>query len=390
MVEEVGPQHPLRVLYVHHAEMVYGAAESLLSLLRHFPQGAVDATLLSPPGSALSTSGAEGVSTHIPVEPWELQLSPDPVVLARQWQGLTRLSAAIRSAAKAGTIDLIHANTWASAVAAARSGVRGVPLLWHVRDLKLRQFVPGWLRGRCAGQIAISRTVREFLVGRGYPADEVHLVYNGIDPADFEAKRSRDEIRSELGLDNDAPAIIAVARPAPWKRHELLLEAAAQVAAQVDGTQFLFAGALGEREEQRVAELRQLAADLGIAAQVHFLGHRDDVADVVGASDVFWHGADREPLGRVVLEAMMLSKAIVVPDSAGPGEMIDHEVTGLAVEPGSAPALAEGVVKMLTEPDFARRCGRQARRQVLTRFSADTMAAETLAVYRQVLQGSSP
>lgn len=378
----------LKVLYVHHAPMAGGACESLLSLLRHLPPE-VTGMLLSPPGGALAVPGAAGRADLRPVSPLQLHWSLSPAVLLKARADLARLSEEIRRAQKAFAPDLIHANTWPAALAATQARLGGIPVIWHVRDLRIRPLVLNRLGGQTSDCIAISQAVREFLLAQGATPERVHLVYNGLDLAEFRPQRSREEVRQELGLPPEARVMMAVGDLVAWKRHDLLLQAARVLQPQVPELLLVVVGGHGERHAQRRSELETLAQDLGLSGKVRFTGHREDVPDLLQACDVFVHAALDEPFGRVVLEAMALGKPVVVYDAAGPGELVQKEVSGLAVTPvGSAEALAGGVLRMLTEPDLALRCGEQARQRVAAEFTADRMAAETVAVYRRVLERS--
>jgi len=381
---------PLRVLYVHHAEMAGGAANSLLVLLRHLPPEQVDAVLVSPSDGYMQQAGAAGPARHRHIDRTQVRWSPNPLKLMQQRAQLLRLTVVLRKLHEAEHFDLVHANCWPAALAALAMGRDAPPVICHVRDTHTRAVVTRWLRSGCAAYIAIAHNVREFLLRNGYRDDLVHLIYNGIDADEFRPMRGRDEVRQEFGLGADTPLICCVARTAPWKRHELLLETALLLRKQRTDVRVLLVGGYGERDVERLGQLQELAGMSGLDDTVIFTGHRDDVPDLLAASDVFLHAASTEPMGRVVLEAMVLGKPIVVPDAAGPGELIEDSVSGLAVEPEDAPALAHATLKMLAEPEFARDCGRRARERVLTQFSATGMAQKTLALYRSVLARAGP
>jgi glycosyltransferase involved in cell wall biosynthesis len=281
--------------------------------------------------------------------------------------------------------ELIHANTWPAALAGISANV--APVIWHARDVRIRPLVTQWLRERCAATIAISRTVQEFLSERGFAADTVHVVYNGIDAEEFKPRRPKDQVRAELGIAPEVPVIISVAEMVPWKRQDLLLQAAARVKAALSDVHFLFVGGRGEAQRKLRMQLVTQAHSLGLAEYVDFLGHREDVADLLGASDLFWHAAPDEPFGRAVLEAMVTGLPVVVPASGGTAELVEHERSGLCVKPGSAEALAEGALRLLHDHDLARTLAVGARQRAVRCFSAAQMVQGTLAVYEQVAGG---
>lgn len=377
---------PLRVLFVHHAEMIGGAAASLRCLLDYLPGDRVRAALLSPTVSLAAPLSAPALEAHFPAPWWDVRLSPNPLTLLGQAASLGALIRRLRQAVAQFRPNVIHANTWPAAIAATRARLP-VPVIWHVRDVRIRPPITAALEGRCEGAIAISRFVADFLYDRHFPPDRVHIVYNGVDVERFGAKRPPGDVRLELGLAPDAPLVCSVARPAPWKEHGLLVEAAALLLRDFPAAHFLFVGAWGPRERRTMDRLRTRARKLGLERSVTFWGHRDDVPDLLAACDVFWHAAADEPLGRVVLEAMWMARPVVAVNAGGPAELVQHERTGLLVSPHDAGALAEGVRRMLSEPDLARSCGIAARERVLEHFTADRMARGILAVYERVLRG---
>lgn len=388
------PDEPLRVLYVHHTPMFGGAGASLLCLLRHLPPERVRATLLCPQGGHIDEPGAAGHADLIDMPPISPRWSFAPGRLLRMRAEIVAAASRVRDAACETGADLIHANSWPAAVAALRAHAPDTPVLWHVRDLRLRRPVVAWLRWRGARAIAISRAVEQRLLDMRWPRDRLHRVYNGIDLAEFRPTRSREETRADLGIPDAAPLVGNVGRLVPWKRHELLLDAARLILAELPRCRFVFVGGETPEHEGRLDELRALACEMGLADAALFVGRRHDVPDLINAMDVLFHGADEEPLGRVILEAMALSTPVVAANSAGPAELLGasppSEGGGLTVTPGDATALAEGVLRMLRDADLASRCAQNARHRVETEFSAEAMAAGIVRVYHQAMGMEEP
>ena len=122
-------------------------------------------------------------------------------------------------------------------------------------------------------------------------------------------------------------SILAVARLQPLKRVDLLLQAAARA----DGVRVRVAGQ--GPEEPR---LRELAAALGIADRVSFLGHRSDeqLVQDLGRCNAVYYGARAEDYGLVTLEAFASAKPVITcTDSGGPAELVEPERTGWIVPP---------------------------------------------------------
>jgi glycosyltransferase involved in cell wall biosynthesis len=113
--------------------------------------------------------------------------------------------------------------------------------------------------------------------------------------------------------------------------------------------------------EQR-SELEELAQSLGIAPYVKFLGTRSDVAQVLRACHVFCHAAPFEPFGIVAIEAMAVGLPIVVPNSGGVREIVEHGVNGLLYPALNHHALGELMVTLTNESALRERMGTASRR----------------------------
>lgn len=170
-------------------------------------------------------------------------------------------------------------------------------------------------------------------------------------PADPDRLRT---LRRELGLPDQAPVVLTLARLAPQKGLGLLTETAALLAEQVPTAHWLVAGG-GPLH----AELEQQARQEGVP--LHVLGHRDDAEELLALADVVvstssWEG---QPLN--LQEALRAGRPIVATDVGGTGE-----VTGDAahlVPYGDAADLAGRITAVLTDPDLAAELSRAARRR---------------------------
>jgi glycosyltransferase involved in cell wall biosynthesis len=170
--------------------------------------------------------------------------------------------------------------------------------------------------------------------------------------------------------------VLAVGRLAAQKGFDVLLGAAAHWL-DLDPVPLLAIAGDGPL----VGELRARASSLGVDAA--FLGHRDDVADLLAAAAVFvlpsrWEG---QPL--ILQEALCAGAAIVatrvggIPDLAG-------DDAALLVEPGDTTALAVAVGAVLTDAALARRLRAAAARRGAALPTVDDAIAAALAAYAQV------
>jgi glycosyltransferase involved in cell wall biosynthesis len=119
---------------------------------------------------------------------------------------------------------------------------------------------------------------------------------------------------------------------------------------------------------------------------VYFTGRVSDVDRdrLYKVADVAVYPSLYEPFGIVALEAMAAHTPVVVSNAGGFTEVVEHDVTGTVTYAGDAESLAWGIVRVLKNPDFARRMGDAAYERCRMVFNWDTIAAQTKAVYDRV------
>jgi glycosyltransferase involved in cell wall biosynthesis len=240
------------------------------------------------------------------------------------------------------------------------------------RSLKYRLAVPRWVHGVV---VNAERIRGAFDALAGFGPERVFVIHNGVVAPT--CAHTEGFVRAELGIPGDAPVVGAIARLAPQKRLDRLLRAVAELPAEVHS---VIAGE-GELRDELVA----LAAELGIADRVRFLGHRDDTADVLAALDVFVVSSDREGLSNAMLEALAAGVPVVstavsgsedalapFPDGSAPGVIVGQSGDGLAA----------ALLRLLEDPALRGRMGEAGRRRAAERFSFDGMLDRWEAVLR--------
>lgn len=233
-----------------------------------------------------------------------------------------------------------------------------------------------------------SEAVGQRLREEGFAASKLVTVYNGLDArrVSVPAGWSRAEALAALGLpaDESLRFVSIVAN----LRHEVkdiptFLRAAARVSAEAPGAAFVVAGE-GPLEEP----LRALAAELGIADRVHFVGRCARVADLLAASDVCVLSSKAEGFSNSILEYMAAARPVVATDVGGAREAIIEGETGHLVAPGDDESLAARVVSLLEDPARARAMGEAGRRAVELKFSCAAQLENTLRLYERLLARS--
>ena len=286
--------------------------------------------------------------------------------------------------------DIMHVHGGASweghgGVWAARNA--GVPHILRTEHLPYL-ITEKWQQDEYAGfldwldaVICVSEGVRRTYTEADVPAGKLRVVRNGVrvisPPPDERAIANR--VRSELDLPAETRLVLTVGRLTKQKGYDYLIAAACEVAAQLPGAHFLMAG-----EGPLESELRASAAACGVMRNVHFLGARSDVKELMRACDLFVLASLFEGLPLVVLEAMSAERAVVATRVCGTSEAVVDGVTGRLVRAQDSPALGEAIIQALTSPDLLRQWGQAARERVIRQFTADRMAGEVSAVYQDL------
>jgi glycosyltransferase involved in cell wall biosynthesis len=207
------------------------------------------------------------------------------------------------------------------------------------------------------------------------------VVVNGVDVAAIDAARSGDEVRRELGLPEGVPVIGLVGRLDHWgKGHKELFEAMATLKER-HGLHALIVG--GGR---KIDEVRQVAASLGLAGVVTFLGPRRDVPDLLNAMDIFVLPSYSEGVSLALLEAMAAGKPVIATAVGGLPEVVTEGDNGLLIPPRDAEALAGALARLLTDPALAQRLGANARARVRENFSLDRLGREINEIYGELVK----
>lgn len=271
----------------------------------------------------------------------------------------------------------------------------GIPTLWTCMGW---WFHPKpWQRAffrRCAAIFAHSEAIKSGFLGSPsfMPADEIEVMYPGVDIQRFHPTVNGIRLRFEVNLAPNAPVVALVARFQNVKGHEVFQEMAKQVALQVPHVRFLVAGEntqtrTDDTYKQRI--LHNARTEPLLRNRMIYLGFRPDVEHVIGAADVVVCSSHFEGYGVVNIEAMACGKPVVSTNHGGPAETVVNGETGYLVAPGDAAALASRVIVLLNDPDLRQRIGAAGRARVEAMFSGQANAVQFTRRLQAVLAGRS-
>ncbi len=313
--------------------------------------------------------------------------------------GLTRAGLRV---ARDRAYDVIHAHDWLVAHAAQTlREALGLPLVVtvHATEAGRHQgWLPGpvnraihavewWLTHAAARVIACSAHMR-WEVARlfGVPGSRLAVIPNGIDLADWQAPAETvAAARAEYAA--DGPLVVFSGRLVLEKGAQTLLEAVPRLRRRHPGLRVALAGDGHGREK-----LEELAERLRLGRSVRFVGWlgQEELTALVAAADVAVVPSLYEPFGLVALEAAAVGTPLVVGDTGGLREFVEHEVTGLRFPPGDPTALADAVTRLLRDPALGERLAQHARKVLERDHIWGAIAERTARVYEQALADPVP
>lgn len=231
--------------------------------------------------------------------------------------------------------------------------------------------------------IANCLVVKNQLIHEGVNPKRIIQHYNGLDLDRLKAPPglTRADALNLFALPQGRRFISIVANLRnPVKDHRMFLRAAARVRAVVPDAAFVIAG-----EGELMPSLRDLAADLGIADDVHFIGRCDDVASLLFASHIGALSSKAEGFANAILEYMAAGLPVVATDVGGVREAIVEGETGHIVASGDDEAMAARIFQVLSNDENARLMGARGRAIVSEKFSSEHHLRNTLELYDELL-----
>ena len=210
----------------------------------------------------------------------------------------------------------------------------------------------------------------------GFRGERVHVIANGVDLPKYATTSDVAGLRSRLGLNPTRKYIACVARFHPVKDHRTLIAAFGRVAGHRSDVDLLLVG-----DGPLRADLAGQCRELNLEGRIHFLGIRDDVADLLQAADVFALTSVSEAASITLLEAMATGLPVVVTDVGGNPEIVRNGVDGLLAPRGNAEAIAMALARILDDPALGRGLGASAAARVKSTFLLDQTVDKYYELY---------
>jgi glycosyltransferase involved in cell wall biosynthesis len=174
---------------------------------------------------------------------------------------------------------------------------------------------------------------------------------------------ARRALRHRLGVEDDKVVVTMAARAEAWKGHRVLVEACQRMKDQRHWLCWLVGGAQRDTELAYMEELKALIDGAGLAERVRLWGARDDVRELLAASDVYCQpNLEPEPFGLSLIEAMYAGLPVVTTGAGGALEIVD-ETCGALTPAGDADAVAAALRRLCGDTTLRDRLGTSGRRR---------------------------
>lgn len=378
----------------------YGLRTVLLQLARGLAQrGRVRlVALAATPGpltAELQSAGSEVVCLHHgALEPFRDERGRrHPLRAVRNvWRMLRRFPGTIEALHECQA-DVVHSHQpQYHALAAILGLLAGVPVIWHWHGpFNVSGLAAQVLRG--LGRVpvrvlCISRFVRDTLPP-GLCRRAV-VVYNAVEVP--ESRPAVESLRARYHIPADAPLVGAFGHVIPRKGFAYFVEAAGLIARSMPSSRFALVGGPPEDAPEEFQRLRELVRRLELEDRFTFTGPLPGAAawmsefDLIVVPTIPYALDAGEGFGLVVVEAMAAGVPPIVTSCGAFPEIVEDGVSGVVVEPRSAPAIAQAALELLADEPRRRAMGRAARRRVADCFSVEHFTRQVEDLYLQVAQ----
>jgi len=367
----------LRILQLYpKSDYFTGAAVQLLELARGLQERGHHVVVTTRPGEGWVEKCAEA---RLPYHSLPMRSEVD----VKSIPGLVRIIRKHR-------IQVVHAQKGKARTLALMAGLfTKIPVLILNRGVSfpLDPFNRlGYTTRRVTAVVAVSESIKRGLVAQGVPAEKIHVIYSGTDMRRFHPGVDRLRVRRELALGPEHYLITQIGIRS-WKGNDDTLDAMKTVAARVPHARLLFVGA----NEAKARIIMEKAAARGLAEKVLVFLYREDIPEILAASDVCVD-ASYAGLGitGTLREALAVETPVIGTDLEGNPELITDEHTGYLFPPRDIAALARVILRMIEDPEKAKAMARMGAKRVEAEFSVTAKIDRTEALYRRLLAAKRP
>lgn len=295
-----------------------------------------------------------------------------------------------------GNFDIIHAHDWIVAFAArslkysySTPLVSTIHATEHGRNWGIHNdiqtyisSVEWWLAYESWKVIVNSEYMKnEVLSIFSLPHDKVRIVFNGVNLEKFTGYERNYDYRRNYASDNEK-IVFFVGRLVQEKGVHILLDAIPKIITYYYDVKFVIAG-----KGPQLEYLQWKAKEMSIAHKIFFTGYisDEDLLKLYKCADIAVFPSLYEPFGIVALEGMVANVPVVVSETGGLGEIVNHGIDGMKSYTGNSNSLADSILEVLYNPSKAEEIKIRAMEKVRRVYNWDLISHQTMDVYDEVI-----
>jgi glycosyltransferase involved in cell wall biosynthesis len=221
--------------------------------------------------------------------------------------------------------------------------------------------------------VAVSQKVADELVEIGVPPAKIRVIVNGVDLQEFAPGTAT---RQKMGLLEHVTLALFAGDLRTTRKN---LDTVLQALVQVPDLHLVVVG------KTAGSPFPQLAADLGISQRVHFLGYRQDIAEIMRSVDFFVFPSRYEACSLVLLEALSSGLPVITAQATGGAELVAQGAGSILPDTDDRTALAEALFMLAHNPSLRQQMGKTAR-SIAEQHSWKIMAQNYLDLFEELIQ----
>ena len=284
-------------------------------------------------------------------------------------------------------IDILQTQSWGTLIEGVTAATLArTPMTVHCEHGILEEqsrhiLLQRWLWPRVSQVAAVADHLADRMASLvGFPRDGIKVIPNGIDTDRFcPLRESQHQLRRKFGIPHEGLLIGTAARLVPVKNHIGTLQTIARLQKESIQAHYALAGDGPLRDE-----LQQVAQDLSISEQVHFLGDVRNVHEFLNALDIFVLFSHSEGMSITVLEAMACGLPVVVSSVGSNPKLVPDGDAGYVVPSGDVESLVNAIRSLAGDPHKRHAMGLAGRRRVEEYYSIAQMVQNYSDMYQNL------
>jgi glycosyltransferase involved in cell wall biosynthesis len=306
-----------------------------------------------------------------------------------------RNSRALENIIREFNVDIIHARSrapgWSSYIASKNTNARFITTFHGIYNFstKLKKYYNSVMT-RGERVIAVSHFVKNHLIENyGTNEEDIRVIHRGVDHNYFSINNltsdRREKFKEKYHIPSNVPILLLPARMTSWKGHMVLVDALNLL--HNEEFYCIMAGDLS-KHPNFTHRLQNKILECKLQSKIQIFGPEADMMGLYGVSDIVLSTSiEPEAFGRVVVEAQAMEKLVIATNIGGAAETIVDGISGYHTIPNDPTDLADKIRYALSilGSSAAQKITTEARHSAMNKFSLDSMLAQTLSVYRELL-----